>query len=115
MVPLTHIAFIRARPGCSQALGRRLAGLIAPSRAEPGCIAYDVHQSNEDPDLWFVHENWRSPEELAAHLERPHMQHFANELPALIKGDLTLGSFTRTSAAAFPQTASAASAPPECV
>ncbi|MBX9822292.1 MULTISPECIES: antibiotic biosynthesis monooxygenase [Nitrobacteraceae] len=42
---------------------------FAPSRAEQGCINYDLHRSTEDPELWCVYENWRSADDLAAHFE----------------------------------------------
>lgn len=44
MPQLTNIAFIHAKPGSWEALGRRLA-LVEPSRQEPGCINYDLHRS----------------------------------------------------------------------
>lgn len=90
---VTNIAFIRARAGRSDDLGRRLLGLVAPSRLEPGCINYDVHRSGDDADLWCVYENWRSAEDLAAHFDMPHMQTFVAELPVLVDGPLDLRRF----------------------
>lgn len=97
MSQVTNIAFIRAQAGCSEELGRRLLGLVAPSRQEAGCINYDVHRSDADPDLWCVYENWRSAEALAAHFDLPHMQDFVAEVPGLVDGALDLRRFSMMS------------------
>ncbi|UWU14368.1 antibiotic biosynthesis monooxygenase [Rhizobium sullae] len=97
MSRITNIAFIRAKSGLSEELGRHLLDLVAPSRREPGCINYDVHRSDSDIDLWFVYENWRSGEDLANHFTQPHMQAFVAHLPRLVEGDLDLRQFAMAS------------------
>ena len=108
MADLTNLAFLRARSGCSERLGERLLALVRPSRAEPGCRAYEVHQSNDDPDLWMVYENWRSAEDLKAHFALPHMQAFVKDAPAIIDGDFDLRSFRKWSDSGASRAASAA-------
>ena len=93
MTKVTNIAFIRAKSGQSEELGRRLLTLVAPSRQEAGCINYDLHRSDVDPDVWCVYENWRSAEDLAAHFTLPHMQAFVAVVPALVEGELDLRRF----------------------
>ncbi|WP_248313259.1 putative quinol monooxygenase [Bosea sp. F3-2] len=93
MSQVTNIAFIRARSGRSEELGRRLLDLVVPSRQEPGCINYDVHRSDIDADLWCVYENWRSADDLAAHFDLPHMRAFVADVPELVDGDLDLRRF----------------------
>jgi quinol monooxygenase YgiN len=88
---------MRAKRGLSEELGRRLLHLVQPSRAEAACINYDVHRSDEDPELWCVYENWQSAEELAAHFGLPHMQAFVAEVPALVEGGLDLRRFSMIS------------------
>lgn len=100
MSQVTNIAFIRAKSGRSEELGKRLLALVAPSRAEQGCINYDLHRSTDDSDLWCVYENWRSADDLAAHFELPHMQAFVADVPALVDGALDLRRFAMTSAPA---------------
>lgn len=97
MTTVTNIAFIRAKSGLGDDLGRRLMGLVEPSRDEAGCINYDVHRSENDPDLWCVYENWVSAEDLARHFDLPHMQAFAAEVPSLVDGDLDLRRFRMVS------------------
>jgi quinol monooxygenase YgiN len=93
----TNRAFIRAQSGKSETLGQALLALVAPSRAEPGCATYDVHRSNDDPDLWMVYETWASAADLEAHFALPHMQGFVAQIPTLVAGDLDLQAFTRIS------------------
>jgi quinol monooxygenase YgiN len=97
MTQVTNIAFIRAKSGLSEDLGRRLLALVAPSRDEAGCINYDVHRSETDPDLWCVYENWCSAQDLAAHFDLPHMAAFVADVPSLVDGELDLRRFTMVS------------------
>lgn len=80
MSQMTKIAFIRARAGQTEELGRRLRALAAPSRREAGCLAFDVRPDRANPDLWLVHESWESPAAMA----RAHQREAAREIAALI-------------------------------
>jgi quinol monooxygenase YgiN len=42
-------------------LAEALAALVETTRLEAGCLNYDLHWSVDDA-VWFVYENWRSPE-----------------------------------------------------
>ena len=48
--------------------------LIADTRAETGCIFYDLLVSLSDPCLWRFVETWRSRDDLAAHNSSRHVQ-----------------------------------------
>ena len=67
MSQLTNLAFFRARPGQTEALGAALAALVAPTRGEAGCLNYDLYQSIENAEIWFVYENWCSMQDLDSH------------------------------------------------
>jgi quinol monooxygenase YgiN len=97
---LTLMAFVRARKGMGDELGRRLAQLVKPARAEPGNINYDLHRSYEDPDLWVLYENWKSSSDLAAHFELPYMKAFVARLPEVLEGEMDLRRCTMVSALA---------------
>jgi quinol monooxygenase YgiN len=73
---LTIVAFVRAKPGQGDELGRRLQTLVVPARAEPGNINYDLLRSNDDPDVWVSYENWRAESDLATHFEQQYMKDF---------------------------------------
>lgn len=73
---VTVIAFHRAKPGKETDLREALLGLCGPTRAEKGCINYDLHVSADDPHLLVFHENWESKDDLDAHLASPHIDGF---------------------------------------
>ncbi len=97
MTAYTNLALIRAKPDRSDELGDALLALVAPSRAEPGCLSYDIHRSNDDPVLWMTYENWKSAADLEQHFGQPHMRDFVKRIPELIDGDMDLRGFTRLS------------------
>jgi quinol monooxygenase YgiN len=80
---VTVIAFHRAKPGKEQALRDALLAVCGPTRAEKGCLNYDLHVSPDDQGLLVFHENWASKADLDAHLASPHIDAFR-----AIAGDL---------------------------
>ncbi len=103
MSQLTNLAFFRARPGQAQALGSALSALVGPTRAETECLNYDLHQSLDDTDVWFVYENWCSAEGLAAHMWTEHLRAFLSAAPDFVAGDIDLRQFSMVSASAAPR------------
>ena len=102
MTQLTNIAFFRARPNQTQALGTALSALVEPTRAEAGWLSY-LHQSLDDTDVWFVYENWRSAEGLSAHMQSEHPRAFLKAAPGLIAGDMDLRQFAMISKKSSPR------------
>ena len=47
---------------------------IEPTRAEAGCLFYDLHQSDEQPGVFFFHEAWTGRDALRQHMGTPHMR-----------------------------------------
>lgn len=84
--PLTAMGVVRAKPGREQELGRRMSTLLEPTRAEPGCLAYDLYQSTEDPAVWVVIERWRAVADLEAHILSSHMRTFLAKAGDLVDG-----------------------------
>jgi quinol monooxygenase YgiN len=74
MRTLTVVATFQARPGKEAELRAALTGLLAPTRQEPGCLNYDLHQSVQEPAKFLFHENWTDQAALDAHLKSPHIQ-----------------------------------------
>jgi quinol monooxygenase YgiN len=72
--PLTVIARFRAKPGQESRALETLRALVEPTRAESGCINYDLHQSIEDPAFFVFYENWESVEHLEEHSQSQHLQ-----------------------------------------
>ncbi len=81
---LTVIAHMRAAPGKREELRAALEGLVGPTSQEQGYVNYDLHQGLEDPDAFFLYENWESGEDLDTHLAAPHLREFAARIPELL-------------------------------
>ena len=73
MVRLTIVANIHANPGQTGLVKAELEKLIPVTRAEQGCINYDLHQGNDDPAHFTFYENWESRELWQAHMRAPHL------------------------------------------
>jgi quinol monooxygenase YgiN len=81
---LRVVARIVARPGAEDEVRSILAGLVGPTRAEPGCVSYELLQNNADPtDFTFV-EEWDGDPALDAHLRTPHIQDAMSGLSGLL-------------------------------
>lgn len=77
MAPLTIIAKVKAKPGSEEQLYEACRKLVAPTRAEEGCINYDMHRSIEDPGLVMFYENWETKPLWERHMESPHLSEFS--------------------------------------
>ena len=60
-----------------------MAKVIAATRVEAGCVAYNYAEDVLDPGLIRVSEVWHSREQLTAHLQAPHMVVWVDERTAL--------------------------------
>ncbi|NDR56261.1 putative quinol monooxygenase [Aliiruegeria sabulilitoris] len=74
MSKLTIIADIKANPDKVDLVKAALLKLIEPTRAEEGCINYDLHQDNENPAHFFFYENWETRELWQAHMNSAHLK-----------------------------------------
>lgn len=83
--PLTLITTIAAAPGHTEALERELRALVAPSRAEAGCLQYDLHQDRHDSHLFYMIEQWRDDAALERHQNTEHFLRFSRGNEALLQ------------------------------
>ncbi len=81
---LTVIAYVHAKEGQEDRVKQILEGLIAPTRAEAGCINYDLFQSDSDPTQLVFYENWRNDADLDRHAQTPHIRESAGSLTDLL-------------------------------
>jgi autoinducer 2-degrading protein len=74
-----------AREGENYAVAELLRRLAPLSRAEPGCLQYDVHRDPDDPNRFFLFERYADDEALEAHMASPHVQElgFGDAFPRL--------------------------------
>ena len=67
-------AMVKARPGQEDAVKEALLSLVEPTRKEPGCLLYNLHQSKSDPTLFMFYEQWANQKALEGHGKTPHMK-----------------------------------------
>ncbi len=73
MTKLTIVARILAKEEKRELVKSELLKLIDITRAEKGCINYDLHQDNENPNLFLFHENWQSRALWQEHMNNDHL------------------------------------------
>lgn len=78
----TVCALVRftVKPGREEAFKSLIGSIRDATRAEPGCRAYKLNQSLDDPTSFTFVEKWESEAAMAGHLGAPHVQAI---LPAL--------------------------------
>jgi quinol monooxygenase YgiN len=62
-------------------------GMLAATRAEPGCISYRFYQDVEDENAFVFVEQWQDWRTLHDHFRSEHFGRFAEALPGLIAGE----------------------------
>ena len=70
---VTVLARFKAKKGLEKQAREVIMVCVAPTRAEYGCINYDLHVSPDDPALLFLYENWVSKKTLDEHLKMPYL------------------------------------------
>jgi quinol monooxygenase YgiN len=50
--------------------------IVDDSRAEAGCISYNVHQSIEDETVFIWRECWKSKQDLDEHFQKDYLLNF---------------------------------------
>ena len=73
-------AMVKAKPGQEDAVKEALLSLVEPTRKEPGCLCYNLHQSKPDPTQFMFYEQWASKADLTAHGKTPHMKALGEKL-----------------------------------
>lgn len=80
----------QAAPGRESELREQLLALVTPTRAEDGCLQYDLHVDEADPTRLAFYEVWASKAHHAAHDASPHVQAFRTVRDALLADPATV-------------------------
>lgn len=65
---------LEAAPGHEEELAEHLTALLAPTRAEPGCLIYELHRDPKNAGKFMFYERFLSQEAHEAHDASPHIQ-----------------------------------------
>ena len=78
---------MRPRPDTATALREALAALMEPTRAEPGCMTYDLYEAADGVIVLF--EMWRTEAALTAHQAQPAVRSlFDDQLSELLAEEM---------------------------
>ncbi|WP_248722531.1 putative quinol monooxygenase [Seonamhaeicola sp. ML3] len=91
---LTIVAKILAKPEKRALVKSELLKLIDTTRAEKGCINYDLHQDNENENLFLFYENWESKTLWQDHMNNHHITDYINATEGAVE-DFTLNEMTQ--------------------
>lgn len=83
--PVTVIARMQATADKADELRVALDELVAETRQEAGCTAYDLHVGVDDPTLFVMYEVWESREHLASHGKTDHIARFRERAATLLE------------------------------
>jgi len=93
--PLTLVVRVRAKIGKEARLRREMQGLVPPTRAEAGCLRYDLHESKTEPGWFLLYEMWKSQANLDSHFQTPYLKAFFQIAPELTEGSSEVTRWTK--------------------
>ena len=82
----THVktvAILTAHADKVGELRQLLDAMLAPSRAEPGNLRYDLWQDRDEPARFVLDELYVDADAVAAHRASPHFQTYASKIADL--------------------------------
>jgi quinol monooxygenase YgiN len=82
---VTVVAKLVAKKDTIEAVKEELLKLIIPTREESGCIAYKLHQDNEDPAVFIFYETWKNAACLDKHINTDHYKTYVRAVNGLIE------------------------------
>ncbi len=94
MAHLTIVANIHAKPDKIDLVRAELEKLIATTRAEEGCIQYDLHQDNENPAHFLFYETWESRDLWQTHMNAAHLSGYMEATEGAV-AEFTLNEMTK--------------------
>jgi quinol monooxygenase YgiN len=71
---MVHVmASIEVKPEHAAAVRDQLVELAARTRAEAGCVGYELYQRSDKPHLFRTVEAWRAQADADAHMKTAHV------------------------------------------
>lgn len=95
MDPVTIVATVVARPETCDELQAILLSQVGPTRAEAGCVTYELHVDPADPCVFVFYETWRTQSDLDAHMKMPHLQPLQSQADRLLARAVEIRPLTR--------------------
>ena len=94
MSKLTIVANFTATADKVDLVKSELKKLVDITRAEEGCLQYDLHQNNDNPAHFMFYENWESRELWQSHMESQHLKDYKKATEGAVE-EFTLYEMTQ--------------------
>ena len=77
----------RAKEGKEERLAELIAEMTPPSRSEPGNLFYQAQRSVDDPQLFYLYEQYADEAAYQAHMDSEHFTRLVKEeaIPQLLQ------------------------------
>jgi quinol monooxygenase YgiN len=77
----------RAKEGKADRLAELIGELTPPSRAEPGSVFYQAQRSVDDPQLFYLYEQYADEDAYQAHMDSEHFTRLVKDeaIPELLE------------------------------
>lgn len=69
-------AWWRAKAGKADLIAQVIEKMTPLSRQEPGCLYYQAHRTPDDPQLFFLYEQYVDKGGYEAHMATPHFEQY---------------------------------------
>jgi quinol monooxygenase YgiN len=83
-----------ARPGQEEAVAAAIGQVIAPTRAEAGCLGINAYRSIRDPRLFYINSRWCDEAAFELHAAEAHTIRFIARVTRLINHELDVARTT---------------------
>jgi quinol monooxygenase YgiN len=83
---LSVVATISTKSEFRSEVRQALDKILAPSRAEAGCLQYDLHSARDNPDNFVMIERWQDDATLDRHMATPHFAALVAALDGKVTG-----------------------------
>lgn len=87
---LVLVARFRAQPGRAEMLRSRLMEMVSMTVVEAGCLRYELHEDQGDPEHLVLLEMWRDRCALDQHMQTHHVQDLLKDVPDLAIGEIEM-------------------------
>ena len=91
---ISIVARIEAKTDKIELVKSALLKLIEPTRKEEGCLQYDLHKDNENPEVFVFYENWETRSLWETHMNNDHLKAYMKETDGAIE-NFTLNEMSK--------------------
>jgi quinol monooxygenase YgiN len=92
---LIVVAEMKAKAGMEAELKRQALAMISPTRAEQGCVQYDLHECEEGEGQILFYEIWASRAAWEFHMMQPYLLNFLGASGDLLSGPARVMTYAK--------------------